>query len=178
MKTLFQIQKPPTLPPTSSTQQISRLRTVLAAALSLLPLGQPLVLGSSTALATGAVLLSTQAEVAQSKQFFIKRGYTKFKKGDYQESITDFDKALEIDPQLVAAYYNRGNAKRKSGGNQGAITDYTKAIEINPQLAAAYRNRGIAKELVGDLKGACADWKEASSLGDKDAAGWVRKQCQ
>ncbi|HGY5545329.1 MAG TPA: tetratricopeptide repeat protein, partial [Prochlorococcus sp.] len=68
--------------------------------------------------------------------------------------------------------------KGKSGDLQGAIADYSKAIEINPQYANAYKNRGIAKELVGDLKGACADWKEASSLGDKDAAGWVRDQCQ
>ena len=76
------------------------------------------------------------------------------------------------------AYNNRGIAKRKFGDVQGSITDYNKAIEINPQLPDAYKNRGLAKELVRDLKGACADWKEASSLGDMNAAGWVRDQCQ
>ncbi len=39
---------------------MSRRTTALAAALSLLPLGQPLLLGFTTALTTGAVLLSTQ----------------------------------------------------------------------------------------------------------------------
>ncbi len=63
------------------------------------------------------------------------------------------------------------------GDYQGAIDDFSKAIEIDLQLAIAYANRGITKEIIGHLKGACADWKEASSLGDKDAAEWVKKQC-
>ena len=50
---------------------MSRRRTVLAAALSLLPLGQPLLLGSTTALATAAVVLSTQAAHAQSAEDYV-----------------------------------------------------------------------------------------------------------
>ena len=61
---------------------MTRRTTAIAAALSLLPLGQPLLLGSTTALATGAVLLSTQAADAQSAAVFMKRGYAKFNKGD------------------------------------------------------------------------------------------------
>ena len=54
-----------------------RRTTALAAALSLLPLGQPLLLGSTTALATGAVLLSTQAAHAQSAEDFLDAGVKK-----------------------------------------------------------------------------------------------------
>ncbi len=53
---------------------MSRRRTALAAALSLLPLGQPLLLGSTTALATAAVVLSIQAAHAQSADEFFNRG--------------------------------------------------------------------------------------------------------
>ena len=60
---------------------------------------------------------------------------------------------------------------------QGANVDFSKAIEIDPQFFPAYRDREIVKELIGDLKGACADWNKASSLGDEDAAEWVKKQC-
>jgi len=66
---------------------MTRRTTAIAAALSLLPLGQPLVLGSTTALATGAVLLSSQAADAQSAQVFIKHGYGKIQLGDYQGAI-------------------------------------------------------------------------------------------
>ena len=51
-------------------------------------------------------------------------------------------------------------------------------LDIDPKIANAYRNRGISKENDGDLKGACADWEKASALGDKDAAGWAKDQCQ
>jgi len=155
-----------------------RRTTALAAALSLLPIGQPLLLGSTTALATAAVVLSTQAAHAQSAGEFFNRGNAKYRLRDYQGAIADYTKAIQIDPQDAFSYVNRGNAKKGLGDHQGAIADYSKAIEINPQYANAYKNRGIAKELVRDLKGACADWKEASSIGDQDAAGWVRDQCQ
>ena len=157
---------------------MTRRTTALAAALSLLPLGQPLLLGSTTALAIAAVVLSTQTAVAQSADDYLNRGNTKYHLRDYQGAIADYSKAIEINPQYAYAYINRGNAKSDLGSYQGAIADYNKAIEIDPQDADAYYNRGNAKELVRDLKGACADWRKASSLGDQDAAGWVRDQCQ
>ncbi len=66
---------------------MTRRTAALAAALSLLPLGQPLVLGSTSALATGAVLLSIQKADAQSAQVFIKHGYGKIQLGEYQGAI-------------------------------------------------------------------------------------------
>ena len=154
---------------------MSRRRTVLAAALSLLPLGQPLLLGSTTALATGAVLLSTQAAVAQSADDFFKRGNAKYKNGDYQGAIVDYNKAIAINPQLAEAYTNRGNTKVRSGDYQGAIIDYNKAIAINPQDADAYQSRGIAKYALNGLQGVCVDcctdWKKALSLGNQKVVG-------
>ncbi len=124
---------------------MSRQRTVLAAALSLLPFGQPLLLGSSTALATGAVLLSTQAADAQSAQGFIKRGYAKFNKGDYKGAITDLDKAISINPESYIAYTLSGAIKSQLKDYDAAILDYTKAIGINPNDSDIYYFRGQAK---------------------------------
>ena len=80
--------------------------------------------------------------------------------------------------QSAADYVNRGNSKYRLRDYQGAIADYNKPIQIDPQFASAYRNLNIAKELINDLQCACANWRKASSLGDQDAAGCVRKQCQ
>ena len=124
---------------------MSRRRTVLAAALSLLPLGQPLVLGSTTALATGALLLSTQTAVAQSAEVFLKRGYAKFQRDDYEGAITDLDKALEVNPQSYIAYTLRGAIKSQLKDYDSAILDYTKAIELNPNDSDIYYFRGQAK---------------------------------
>ena len=84
---------------------------------------------------------------------------------------------MEINPDSEEAYLNRGEAKHHLGNYLGAIADYTKALKINPDSIDAYINRGISKENQGDIKGACADWRKASSLGDKEAAIWVKNQC-
>ena len=65
------------------------------------------------------------------------------------------------------------NAKDNLKDYNGAINDFSKAIELNSD----YVNRGISKEDLGDLNGACSDWRKAVSLGDKEAAQWVRDQC-
>ena len=152
---------------------MSRRTTALAAALSLLPLGQPLLLGSTTALATAAVVLSTQAAHAQSADDYVNAGVEKGKRGDFKGAIADFTRAIDIDPQYAYAYFNRGTAKRKSGDSQGAIADFNKAIEINPQHALAFANRGDSKKRLGNEKDACTDYKKSASLGYQGAAQWL-----
>ena len=152
---------------------MKRRTTAFAAALSLLPLGQPLLLGSNTALATAAVVLSTQAAHAQSAEDYVDRGNSKYRLRDYQAAIADYSKAIEINPQLAPAYYNRGFAKDELEDYQGAIADLNKAIEINPQLGLAYANRGLVKYKLGDKNGFCSDAKKAVSLGAQSPAKWL-----
>ena len=136
---------------------MSRRTTAIAAALSVLALGSPLITGCSN---HAGIINFRSAEL-------------KHERGNYQGAIDDFTKTIGI------AYGNRGVAQVKSGDTQGAIADYNKAIEINPENAAHYYNRGSAKKKIGDLKGACADWEEqASLLGIEDAASGEMYQCQ
>ncbi len=71
----------------ADTPFMSPRRTAFAAVPSLLPLGSVLILGSTTALATCAVLLSTQAAHAQSAALYYKRCFAKGKSADYQGAI-------------------------------------------------------------------------------------------
>ena len=148
---------------------MSRRTIAIAAALSVLALGSPLITGCTNP------FFETQT---LKFMWNFNQALEKYEAGNYPGAITDYDKAIEIDSQSAFAYYSRGIAKSKLGDYQGAIADYTKALEINPQDADVYSNRGIARELVNDLEGACRDWRKASSLGDKDAAQSVRDQCR
>ena len=143
---------------------MSRRTTALAAALSVLMLGSPLIAGcgaqssNSEAVSNAAAGLSSEDILALN------------------DEIAELTKLLETNPQDAAAYYNRGVAKKKSGNYQGAIADFNKAIEFNPQNSSAYNNRGYAKELLGDLSGGCADSKKAVSLGSQSAAQWLNSE--
>ena len=120
---------------------MTRRTTAIATALSLLPLGQPLLLGSTTALATAAVVLSTQAAHAQSANTYVDSGIDKGKRGDYQGAIADFTRAIEINSQLAPAYYNRGHAKYDGLRDQpGACADYKKAVSLGHQSTAQWLN--------------------------------------
>ena len=154
-------------------------RTALISAfLALMPLGKPLVFGTSAFLTSaGLMLAASEKAYAESAEFYFNRAYNKAEEGDHYGAISDYTRALEINPRDAEAYYNRGFAKGKSEDYDGAISDYSKAIEINPRLVDAYYNRGNAKELIGDMKGACSDWREASYLGDQDAAKWLKEDC-
>ena len=140
---------------------MSRRTIAIAAALSVLALGSTLITACANPLATNSY----------------DSGIEKYEQGNYQGAISDWSKAIEINPQDAIAYYNRGLAKGDLEDYQGAISDYDKVIEINPKLADAYRMRGVNKELIGDLKGACSDWRKAADFGLTEPAKWVKKQC-
>lgn len=97
---------------------------------------------------------------------YTNRGLAYYNKGQYDQAIKDYNKAIEIDPGNAVAYINRGFAYRNKGQYDQAIKDYTKAIEIDPGNADAYYNRGFTYLMnLGDKIMGCADWKKACELG-------------
>ena len=106
------------------------------------------------------------------------RGNAKNNLNDFTGAISDYTKAIENDGAYTNAYLNRGYVKdHELKDHIGAIIDYTKAIEIEPDNVLVYYNRGIAKGNLDDMEGACSDWRKASSLGDEDAAEFVKEDC-
>jgi len=67
----------------------------------------------------------------------------------YDKAISDYNKAIELNPNYAKAYNNRGVAYDDLKQYDKAISDYTKALELNPNYAEAYNNRGL---VYSDLK--------------------------
>ena len=152
----------------------------IGAILSLIPLGQPLIIKTGVVLSTTGLILSVPEKVnAESADFYFDRARKKSDSGDFYGAISDYTKAIEINPKKVEAYNNIAFVKRKREINDtyGAIFYATKALEIDPNYSNAYLNRGVAKKNLGDMNGACDDWRKASSLGNEYTAEWVRNQC-
>ena len=155
----------------------------IGAILSLLPLGQPLIIKTGIVLSSSAVILSLSEKVyAESVSFYIDSGIKKKKSKDYYGAISDFNKALEIDFKNLYALEQRAFSKIYIKDFSGAIIDSNKAIKLNPshedvQNGALFGTRGWAKYWAGDNTGACSDWRLSFSRGTQIANKWITQFC-
>ena len=119
----------------------------IGAILSLIPLGQPLIIKTGIALVTSKiVILNSDSAIAESAEFYNKRGNQKYDVEDYKGAISDFSKAIKINPQYGDAYNNRGNVKLDLNIYKGAISDYTKARKLMPEYADEYFDIGFVND--------------------------------
>ena len=80
-----------------------------------------------------------------AEEYYIK-GVEKAGNGDYEGAITDWTKAIEIDPKYVNAYYNRGISKYKLGDMNGACEDWRKAANLGDEDAQDYLREHCNKQ--------------------------------
>ncbi|UCC98994.1 MAG: tetratricopeptide repeat protein [Phycisphaerales bacterium] len=92
------------------------------------------------------------------------RGAAHLAKGEYDQAIACFDKAIRIEPGFAQAYCNRGTAYYEKNQYDPAIRDFTKAIEINPDFAEAYYNRAVSYYHKKEYDKARQDVEKAQSL--------------
>jgi tetratricopeptide (TPR) repeat protein len=87
--------------------------------------------------------------------------------------MTDFNKALEINPRFAMAYNNRGLAYMEKGQYDNAIADFNKALQINPMLALAYGNRGRAYYFKKEYDKSWDDINKVQTLGYQIPPGFL-----
>ena len=103
------------------------------------------------------------------------RGLARYRKGDIEGAMADWNRAIRISPGLAEAYLDRGSGRYASGDTAGAVADWNRAIQINPRLSFAYSNRGAARQELGDVAGALADLNEAIRLDLRDATPYCHR---
>ncbi len=124
------------------------------------------------------VEIDLQTPITRSSQpttaddFFIT-AQEKSQKGDYQNAIADYNRALALNPQFEEIYFRRGIARSLTKDWQGAEADYTRAIEFNPQHAEAYLHRGGTRNLLANWQGAKSDFDVAIALEPKLTSAYV-----
>ena len=79
--------------------------------------------------------------------------------------MADLDKALQLNPRLIYAWFDKGNLYYRAGDFQGALQNYSRALEINPEYGEAYFNRGLTYLSLGRRSDAFADLSRAGELG-------------
>ena len=61
---------------------------------------------------------------------YFNRGLVYANREDFDRAISDWDKAIQLDPNFSAVYYNRGIAYANKGETQNAIADFKKVLEL------------------------------------------------
>ena len=111
----------------------------IGAILSLIPLGQPLIIKTGVVLSSSAVMFSLPEKVnAADNSFYFNRAYEKAEKGDHYGAISDYTKAIEINPDYAVAYSNRGISKETLGNIKDACSDWEKASSLGDKDSAIW----------------------------------------
>ena len=76
---------------------------------------------------------------------YYNRGNAKTDLNDYYGSISDYTKAIEINPNYKSAFKNRGLSKKKIGDMKGACSDWRKASSLGYKKARAWVEEECSK---------------------------------
>lgn len=103
------------------------------------------------------------------------RGVARGKRREYKQAIDDFDHAIGLDTNDIAAYNECGLIYKRMGRYEQALADFSNVIELDPGFAAAYYNRALTYASMGKHKSSLLDLQKAAELGDKDAKAMLKK---
>jgi DNA-binding response OmpR family regulator/Flp pilus assembly protein TadD len=76
-----------------------------------------------------------------------------YREGKYAEAVPWFDKAIEIDPLLAAAWHDRGVCFRELGQNADALKNFVKAVELAPDEEEFLYSSADMLKRIGILQG-------------------------
>ncbi len=92
------------------------------------------------------------------------RGESYAKTGDHDRAISNFQRAIHLDPYDADYYFLRGVSYIKKGEYDRAIRDYDRAILLDPNNADYYFKRGTIYSDKGDYNMAIVNFSEAIQL--------------
>jgi tetratricopeptide (TPR) repeat protein len=74
----------------------------------------------------------------------LNNGVACYEKGDLDHAISDWDIAIQLNPNYGEACNSRGIAYAEKGDIDRAVSDFDKAIQLDTHSAEVYFNRGWA----------------------------------
>lgn len=96
--------------------------------------------------------------------YYLNRGACFLRLGQYQNSITDLKKVIELDAGLFLGYLNLGEAYCKTGEYKLSIETYKRARKLNPNSQQVFVGLTKAYYLKGDQSEAKKSYKKYEEL--------------
>ena len=86
-------------------------------------------------------------------------------KGWFEKALTDYDKAIDLNPDFAAALNNRAWAYFKLGRAQQGREDVERALRLSPDSPYALDTRAHIRQSAGDAAAALSDYELAMRYG-------------
>ena len=103
------------------------------------------------------------------------RSFSLVESDAYHDAVADCNRALELDPDNVLAFFTRGDAHFRWGLYDYAIKDFDRAIMIRPRFAYAYAGRAAAYGSKGLHNQAIEDCNRALEIDPTLALAYYNK---
>ncbi len=90
------------------------------------------------------------------------------RRGELNEAVFHFKKAIELKPNYGDAYHNLANTFNQMGKTEEAITNYQKALTFNPRLWQSYQNLAAIYFNQGNFQEAAVNLEKALKINSQD----------
>lgn len=106
---------------------------------------------------------------------FVFRAEARRTLAQYEMSLEDCNKIIQINPDEPRGYNCRGLSRQLLKQYDASLPDFAEAIRRNPNLAVAYANRGTTYNLLGQYDHAIPDFDEAIRLQRRNPMFHIRR---
>lgn len=106
--------------------------------------------------------------------YYVNRGIAKAALQD-SSALSDYKKALALNPDHVAALHNIAILKRGVGDGSESLDQLERAIESDSSMLFPYLERAYQRMEGGYYKGALEDYNRALEISDKDPEIWMNR---
>lgn len=117
--------------------------------------------------ASDAALSAAEKQLRQSKNdaaSYIFRGIAFARRGSAAEAKADYEQALKLDKDSIAARYNLALLQQNQGDNKAALKNYKKLTKEHPYFPQAWFNKGCIELASGNSKEAMKDFENVTEL--------------
>jgi len=114
----------------------------------------------------------TEAWHREEASVFARQGYSKMALGRMPEAMALFDRAIEIHPRLIYAWWNRADLAMGAGHLDQALKDYSRVLALSPGNWRVLQSRGDCYRKLRRWKEGVQDFSRALKLRPDFYALW------
>jgi len=124
------------------------------------------------------VMIFTSPALGQSNAtslYWFQRGLDLYNQDKFDESLTAYEKAVELDPKDFEAWNNMGIDLGLLGRYDEALTAFNNAVGLNDSYAEAWYNMGVIYDFKENYYIAVQAYKKATQLNPSYQKALVRR---